>query len=140
MEKVVVSKGILVGLGAGFFLSLLALGFFIGRESARKDTNPGPSSEERLSPPHPHNQRSYNFRSRNHQSLRFLSLRIVSAHRPWWIPPSLHRPRLNQDPHQDLWRLQSNRCGQKSRLILRPLIRSNLVRWVAMLMTWPTRS
>jgi len=45
MEKVVVSKGILVGLGAGFFLSLLVLGFFIGRESARKDTNPGPSSE-----------------------------------------------------------------------------------------------
>jgi hypothetical protein len=44
MEKVAVSKGILVGLGAGFFLSLLALGFFIGRESARKDTNPGPSS------------------------------------------------------------------------------------------------
>jgi hypothetical protein len=42
MEKVVVSKGILVGLGAGFFLSLIALGFFIGRESARKDTNPGP--------------------------------------------------------------------------------------------------
>jgi hypothetical protein len=44
MEKVVVSKGILVGLGAGFFLSLIALGFFIGRESARKETNPGPSS------------------------------------------------------------------------------------------------
>jgi len=33
-------------------------------------------------------------------------------------------PRIEQDPHQVLWRLQSNRCGQQSWLILRPLIRS----------------
>lgn len=41
MEKVSINKGILVGLAAGLFLSVLAIGFFIGRESARKATNSG---------------------------------------------------------------------------------------------------
>ena len=44
MEKVAGSKGILVGLAAGLFLSVLAIGFFIGRETERKATNYGPIS------------------------------------------------------------------------------------------------
>jgi hypothetical protein len=45
-EKVAVSKIILVGMAAALFLSVLATGFFIGRESVRKDANPGPSQAQ----------------------------------------------------------------------------------------------
>ena len=44
MEKVAVSKGILLGLVAGLFLSVLTIGFFIGRETAHKATNSIPIS------------------------------------------------------------------------------------------------
>jgi len=42
MEKVAVSKGVLIGFGTVFAAALLALVFFIGRESARKVANPSP--------------------------------------------------------------------------------------------------
>ena len=53
MEKVAVSKGILVGLAAGLFLSVLAIGFFIGRETARKATNFGSISVGTVGAPPP---------------------------------------------------------------------------------------
>lgn len=46
MEKVAVSKGVLIGFGTVFAAPLLALVFFIGRESARKDVSPLSSSGE----------------------------------------------------------------------------------------------
>jgi hypothetical protein len=45
MEKIAVSKNILIGLGAGFVLALLALAFYIGRESTRRDANPASVQE-----------------------------------------------------------------------------------------------
>jgi len=48
--------------------------------------------------------------------------------------------RIEEDPYQVLWRLPSNRCGKQSWFILRPLSRSNRVKWVTMLTTWSTRS
>jgi hypothetical protein len=53
MEKFAVSNGILVGLAAGLFLSVLAIGFFIGRETARKATNFGSISVGTVGAPPP---------------------------------------------------------------------------------------
>jgi hypothetical protein len=53
MEKVSINKGILVGLVAGLFLSVLAIGFFIGRETAHNATNSIPISAGRVVAPPP---------------------------------------------------------------------------------------
>ena len=53
MEKVAVSKGILLGLVAGLFLSVLAIGFFIGRETAFKAADSIPISVGRVVAPPP---------------------------------------------------------------------------------------
>jgi hypothetical protein len=52
-EKVAVSKLLLAGMTAGLFLLVLAIGFFIGRESVRRDRNPGPGSAETAVAPRP---------------------------------------------------------------------------------------
>ena len=50
-DKVAVSKLLLVGMIAGIFLLVLAIGFFIGRESVRRDKNPGASPAETVIAP-----------------------------------------------------------------------------------------
>lgn len=52
-EKVAVSKLLLVGMAASLLLLVLATGFFIGRESIRRDKNPGPSPAETAVAPRP---------------------------------------------------------------------------------------